>query len=151
MGYFFHGLIASQHLLVTRAKDWECAAVVPLAQGLAVIPLTDELLDEIGSQGNRGRFERLTPNVSSWVISISTVGQVAYMEAEFFGGVGGQSAVVFGDGRQILSLHSLDAINEALRIIRVSSKGYFDEFEAVGLPRHRNTEDWLTDAIKRPQ
>jgi hypothetical protein len=35
----------------------------------------------------------------------------------------------------------------ALRRLGVSAQGYVDEFEAVGLARHRNMDDWLEEAL----
>jgi len=34
------------------------------------------------------------------------------------------------------------AINEALRALGVKASGMFDEFEAVGLGQHRDTDEW---------
>ena len=76
------------------------------------------------------------------------------MEAEFFGGVGEQHAqiwdggvVVFGplhlnEGESMTPLGS--PISQVLRQLGVDKTTHFDEFDAVGLGRHRDTQDWLT-------
>ncbi|MER6666309.1 hypothetical protein ABT256_17340 [Amycolatopsis japonica] len=53
-------------------------------------------------------------------------GAVAYVEAEYFGGAGTQFAQVWEGGETILG------------------PLYFDEFDAVGLGRHRSTDEWLS-------
>ncbi|MER5519839.1 hypothetical protein [Streptomyces sp. NPDC002763] len=84
----------------------------------------------------------------------SAAGPVAYVEAEYFGGVGEQRAAVWTDGA--LAVGPLDApakkwfsravspISQALRQLGVRSSLGEDEFEAVGLDRHRNNDDWIS-------
>jgi hypothetical protein len=93
-------------------------------------------------------------------VGLSRGGAVAYVEAEFFGGTGSQAAVVWRDGAVVLpptvttdepgergeriELGDPDwAINRALQVLGASAEGAIDEFEAVGLRAHRDTEDWL--------
>jgi hypothetical protein len=150
VGYFLYAVIAKLPLLEVHSGQFALAAVVPLSLGLALIPVTDDFLDEIGSDGDRGRFEQLTPTLAAWVASLSAADRVAYVEAEFHGGTGGQGAVVWYQGAPILErLNSQEAINDALRLLGISRGVSHDEFVAVGLPRHRDTSDWLDDAIPK--
>ena len=85
-----------------------------------------------------------------WVEGVSFSAPAAYVEAEYFGGSGGQSAVVWSRGAESLPpTHSPEAINTALRLLGVSRGTFHDEFGAVGLPRHRHTEEWLSDTLPR--
>jgi hypothetical protein len=69
---------------------------------------------------------------------------VAYIEAEFFGGLGGQSAVVWSGGSEIMApIHAPNAIDQALRLQGVLAGDAYDAFAALGLGRHRNTHDWF--------
>ncbi len=150
MGYYIQAIASTQSALESRATDFSSAVVVPLASGLALVPLTAELLDEIGASGASGQFEKFTPAVAYWLRTVSDSAPAAYIEAEFFGGIGSQSATVWERGEQILApFHDRDAINIALRLFHISRGAFRDEFEAVGLPRHRNTDDWLADAIPK--
>ncbi|MGW5611730.1 hypothetical protein ACWEWI_37895 [Streptomyces sp. NPDC003753] len=84
----------------------------------------------------------------------SAAGPVAYVEAEYFGGVGEQRAAVWADG--VLAVGPLDVpakkwlsraaspISQALRQLGARSGLGKDEFEAVGLDRHRNNDDWIS-------
>jgi hypothetical protein len=127
------------------------AKVVALRQGLSLLPLTDALFDEIQTAApNAGeslpRFEKLSTAVESWVRGLSSRGLAAYVEAEYFGGAGGQSAVAWRQGDVILEpVHSQDAINCALRLLGVDAGGEHDEFDAVGLGLRRSTDDWMKE------
>jgi hypothetical protein len=118
--------------------------LISLRQGVFMIPVTDQLHEEIGRGGEMERFEKLSPRVEEWVRHISGGGPVAYVEAEFFGGDGGQSAVVWSNGARVLGpTHDEDAINQALRFLGVRPDGARDEFDAIDLGRNRDTHDWL--------
>jgi hypothetical protein len=100
--------------------------------GIPFLPLTDEGKTEVPSRVMQ-LCERLSQGRT-----------LAYIEAEFFGGAGAQACVVFTDGSQVgQPLVSEKAINQALQILGVSKGSAFDEFEAVGLGAHRDTDAWL--------
>jgi hypothetical protein len=151
MGYYLQAIIGKQQTLAQHASDFQYARVIPLVQGIAIIPLTDDLYDEIADGGEVEHFEKLSPGVEEWAQRMSAVATVAYIEAEFFGGTGGQSAVAWSGGSRVLGpLHSQDAINETLRFFGVRVDGAHDEFDAVGLGRHRDTDDWILEATPCP-
>jgi len=144
MSYYLQALIGKADALGKHTSDFQSARLVPLTQGMALIPLTDELHDEIGSGGEVEPFEKLSPGVEQWAQRISFAARIAYIEAEFFGGDGGQSAVVWsGSSRVIQPIHSQDAINQALCFLGVRIDNAHDEFDAIGLGQHRNTHDWI--------
>jgi hypothetical protein len=141
MGYYLEALIG--RTLSEHARAFKNARVVPLERGLTMIPMIDALHAEIGLGDELPRFEKLSPQVEEWARRPLT-DPVAYVEAEFFGGLGGQSAVVWQGGERILGpLHAADAINQALRVLGVSPAGAHDEFDAVDLGRHRKTAAWF--------
>ncbi len=147
MGYYLQAIIGKKQTLTQHAAEFQHAHVVPLAQGIAIIPLTDELYDEIADGGEVERFAKLSPGVERWAQRVSVAAPVAYVEAEFHGGQGGQSAVAWASGSRVLGpFHSQDAINETLRFFGVRVDGAHDEFDAVGLGRHRETDDWILEA-----
>ena len=78
-----------------------------------------EQLTEIGQRGYVSACLRSAP--------------VAYVEAEFFGGSGDQSAVVFEQGSVVLeAVQAEDAINRAMRVLEVEIGSHHDEFAALG-------------------
>ena len=147
MGYYLQAIIGKQRTLAHHASEFQHARIVLLAQGIAIIPMTDDLYDEIAEGGEVDGFYKLSQSIEEWAQRISTVAPVAYIEAEFFGGTGGQSAVAWSQGSRVLGpIHVQHAINEALRFFGVRVDGAHDEFDAVGLGRHRETADWIAEA-----
>jgi hypothetical protein len=144
MSYYLQALIGSKEVLDALASEFQHASVIPLAQGMALIPLTDQLHCEIGKGDTAEGFEKLSPAVSKWAQRISSAAPVTYVEAEFFGGVGGQTAVVWSQGAKVTGpIHSENAINQALRMLGVQMGNAHGEFDAMGLGRHRHTDDWI--------
>ncbi len=74
---------------------------------------------------------------------LSSRGRIAYVEAESFGGQGEQAALLAEDGKLVGEPNVfLNAINGALSFIGVKQGDAHDEFDAVGLGRERDTEQW---------
>ncbi|WP_407547630.1 hypothetical protein QOM21_01320 [Streptomyces sp. Pv4-95] len=116
--------------------------------------MTDQLFDAAtdGTEGPLG-FWRLPGGFDKHLANWSAGGGlVAYVEAEYFGGVGEQHAAVWADGAVALGpLHLSEGrppssvgspISQALRRLGASAVAANDEFASVGLDRHRRTEGW---------
>lgn len=124
----------------------ESLCLIELPQGYGMIPLTRDVRNGLKlsfcplTDGD----ENLPVELISLCEAISRKAQAAYVEAEFFGGDGMQASIVFnGDensGSIVIDEH---AINEALVEIGVQRLDHSDEFVALGLDRHRDTEEWL--------
>ncbi|MFJ2826571.1 hypothetical protein ACIPC1_03005 [Streptomyces sp. NPDC087263] len=155
MGYELQALIAEDELLRAASQDLADTTVVPLGQGLSLLPMTDQLLDAVtdGSVVGPLGFSRLPGGFDGLLAGWSAAGPVAYAEAEYFGGVGEQCAAVWSGGAVVLGpLHASEGepfpaagspIARALRRLGAVAGAAEDEFEAVGLGRHRRNEDWL--------
>ncbi|MEV6055765.1 hypothetical protein [Streptomyces sp. NPDC052107] len=158
MSYELQAVIAGDELLRVASRDVPGSHVVPLRQGLSLMPMTDEVFDAVtdGSDGGDLGFWRLPGGFDTLLAQWSAAGPIAYVEAECFGGVGEQRAAVWADGA--LALGPLDVptkkrfsravspISRALRRLGARRSLGEDEFEAVGLDRHRNNEDWISSA-----
>ena len=155
MGYELRAVIAGRAVLTVAAAGLEQAIVVPLGQEMALVPMTDVLFDavsdgtaaqEMGFWFLPGGFERV---LSTW----SGTGPVAYVEAEYFGGVGTQRAAVWARGALAFGPFAVEEhasvpsegtpISRALRLLGVVADRGLDEFDTVGLRRHRHLEDWV--------
>ena len=118
------------------------APIVMLSQSKALVPLTTSVRKEHGIL-----FLPLTDDGSADVpepvlVFASRAKKIAYIEAEFFG-AGTQAAAVWEEGRLVFGpVVADDAINQALRMLGVAKKEFIDEFEALNLGRHRNTDEW---------
>ncbi|MFF0294884.1 hypothetical protein ACFYS8_29275 [Kitasatospora sp. NPDC004615] len=149
MAYVLSAVVAAEPLL-RRVADLPGTRVVPLAQGLAMLPLPDAVraaLDD-GTRPFTGFYEfpgGLQHTLAAW----SDAGQIAYIEADIFGGTGDQSVAVWTRGALTLGPliePNAGPISLALRHLGAHADGHHDEFDAVGLGRHRRTEAWLKDA-----
>ncbi len=143
MGYFLYALIGKSETFKEEVLPYKNARVVQLGQGIAIIPITDELYEEIDSSDEIEKFEKLSSEIKEWAQRISSVAPVAYIEAEFFGGVGGQSAILWKTESCVLGpIHEQHAINRVLKLLGVERGNAYDEFDAIGLGKHRDTDDW---------
>ncbi|POX56337.1 hypothetical protein C3489_05790 [Streptomyces sp. Ru71] len=155
VGYELQAVIAKDELLRGVSRDLPAARLASLGQGLSLIPMTDQLYDAAmdGTEGPLG-FWRLPGGFDKRLADWSAAGPVAYVEAEYFGGVGEQHAAVWAYGAVVLGpLHAPDGqpfgsagspISQALRRLGVVVEAAAtDEFATVRLDRHRRTEDWI--------
>jgi hypothetical protein len=150
VGYTLEAVIGAPDVLQPIVDRWPDAMIVPLASGLALVPMTDELFDAAtdGTTQDAPGFFKLPTGFDRELAGWSAAGPVAYVEAEFFGGVGSQCAALWEGGRLTLGPMAADEdgpISQVLARLGVSRDGQRDEFDTVGLDRHRHTEDWLPE------
>ena len=149
MGYYLRAFLGKPEDLRTIAEAYDNARIVDLEQGLSLIPFTDDLYDQINnleSSPNIKTFEFLTANVEDKILKAIIDKPVAYVEADYFGGEGGQQGIVWTEGKRIAQWeYGQDVINAALKHFDVIAKAGMDEFATLGFGRHRNTADWLED------
>lgn len=149
MGHFVTGLVAQPKQLEEFAEKHSLHKPIALTQGLSILPLRDEDLDAFLKPpmiGHPEGFTYLSEQLVNEVAPASESGAILYFETEYFGGTGAQGAAVFSKGSLVFGPKSAESgpINEALRVLGVKvTPPAFDEFEAIGLNRHRHTEDWL--------
>jgi hypothetical protein len=161
VGYQLQAVLAAADLLTARAADLPEAAVVPLDHGMALVPMTERLADALDSGAPDPGTESLRfvwlPNGFDRVLADwSAAGPVAYVEADYFGGVGSQRAVVWLRGEVVLGPLGVapgqphgppgSPISRSLARLGVACDGALDEFDTVGLRRHRETGDWAGDS-----
>lgn len=151
MGHTLEALIIPSEATVMAKAMLRHTHPVPLAQGLFLVPILAATFDEL-----RERFPDVIDPVEPdlWKFSgpialiaerLSHLGAVAYVETDYFGGVGNQAAMVWRAGEVIMPATKDEAgpINAALRLLGVKARPPHDEFDSVGLGAHRHNEDWL--------
>lgn len=69
---------------------------------------------------------------------------IAWLHASFFGGFGEQESTLRIFGEKISFGPSYDAINEALSRLGVVRTAEHDEFDSLGLGKHRDN-DWMPE------
>jgi len=119
-----------------------------LGKKIFIIPMTEELYDEINELMNSedvGKLKYMSKNIENKILTIIGTSCIGYVEAEYFGGQGGQSGIIWQDGRlyQPYDFGS-NAINSVLKHLGIIAQKGLDEFDTINMGRHRNNEDWLT-------
>jgi type IV secretory pathway VirB6-like protein len=124
--------------------------MITLAQGVAMIPLTEKLRAELKQSNRRpgkpafSGFENLSAAVASWISNASADTTLAWIEATYFGGWGGQTLVVWQNKEIVIGPASdSNAINRALKLLGVQATENLDEFDTLKLGRYKHTKQWL--------
>ena len=147
MGYKLEAYIGKDENLTPILKKFSESQKVELNNGVSMIPMTDELFDEInGTTSSLGisTFEFLTENTEQKIIQLIKNQKVAYVESEFHGGQGGHIGIIWQDEkRKMLTEFDKSSMNKILKELGVNRTLLKDEFETVGLDKNRQTENWI--------
>lgn len=149
MSYSLEAVIGTDAAVRAAARPWPLARVASLGSGLALLPLTEEfvagLAPKYGSAADEpiASFPEFRFAVPRWLRDASHGATLAFVGAEYFGGIGAQWSIAMKDGAVALGpLKGTDSINRALQLLGVKCDPGKDEFDTVGLGRHRSVEKW---------
>jgi hypothetical protein len=163
MGHVLHAVIGPMPCVSAFACCWNQARLVPLPQGFALVPLSGALFDDIRELANIDRpdpfpgFERLSAALEAVLRAVSRHGALAYIETDYFGGCGSQSAVAWSGSRLLSEPFRTEttwkgsrfetipdgerAINAILAAVGVWRRGEADCFDMLELGKFRNTDE----------
>ncbi|NBE85241.1 hypothetical protein [Micromonospora rubida] len=163
MSYQLSAVVADVELLREQTADLDHAVLAALRQDFALLPVTPQLVEEltgvlpdfvVGGPGPDQPFELvLSPALAALFAGWSRLGPVAYLEAEFSGGVGRQASVVWLAGAVSWGPRFDDVLdsprerwplNAALIRLGAEPGRWIDPFAELGLHLERNTDGWLT-------
>jgi hypothetical protein len=163
MRYELNAIISARWVLEPLRACYRHAHLVTLPRAeLALIPLTEELVRELDHTGTRlcaeTGFCHLSTGALELLRATSAYGRIAYLEADYLGRDGRQSAAVWHLGEIIYGPRILgrsepfpakgkSPICAALRQLGVVASGHRDEFVVAGLGRCRRTADWATAGL----
>ncbi|MEO6230880.1 MAG: hypothetical protein ABJB11_22590 [Ferruginibacter sp.] len=146
MGYYLQAFIGQTSDLEKFKLQYPLSKLVELVSGISMVPLTEKLFYQINEKEEP---EWILPGesnielIEAKVIKVINGSKVAYVEAEYFGGEGGQMSIIWEKGKRIAELKfGQNKINEVLKNFGIKSVKGKDEFETAGLSRQRNTKDW---------
>lgn len=163
MGHHINALIGTNEALKSFITRLGSPAPTELSFGLVIIPLDEQRLDAIAMSVEPAidGFTYLTPLMAQ-EIAATVSGQTLYVETEYFGGIGGQSAAYFENGQlawwgaesteappagsSLADLYEKTAnggkspINEGLSRLGVVRSERCDEFDQIELQRFRSLE-----------
>lgn len=150
MGYVLRAVIARCGVLGQPPAWIADSAVIPLPQGCCMVPVTQGVCYAFGPADRpwlyaaHSIFTNLPEGLVPHLRELSRGGGVAYVEAEYSGGLGEQRSIVWDGGAPLEEpRESSNAINDALRRLGVEPAEGMDRFDTLGLGRHRSVEDWL--------
>ena len=126
-----------------------------------MVPASDSFVDWIelklcvAGEDPFSIFTYLSRSMHRMLVDFSHNASVAYLETDYFGGVGAQMAVGYSQGQVAIDpLHSeakhdgqdvihtpkgVEPINQVLKFLGVSVGDDFDEFDALELGQYRHT------------
>ncbi|MBU2664226.1 hypothetical protein KOI35_12055 [Actinoplanes bogorensis] len=152
MGHSISAVIVREPFDAGAAERWDVISA-PLDAGLRLIHLSPEYIDYWRSRHGAtadldvpAAFPDEFPRAGFLsALAAAVTGRedptFAVVLTEYFGGVGDQWACVFVAGRR---QETDGTINDALRVLGVRAAGDADEFDTVGLGRHRTTPEYLS-------
>lgn len=158
MGHSVQLIIGRGAAVQAFLRQWPGARAVDLREGWQAIPVEDALYAAIEAKApgaSRPPKLDVSPLGLDQALAGATEGGggLAYVETEYFGGTGGQSAMAFLDGRETMAPQRArgggGAINQALRAIGVKRSVADDEFDTIGLGERRSMDDYGPDGPRR--
>ena len=123
MGHSIQAIVGSKHVLDRVQQRFGTSRVIELSQGLYLLPMLEELYDALPSADDLKfpteypQFTFLSPKLVTLLTAASKEGAVAYVETDYFGGLGDQGAIVAKEGNRESSPHA--AIAESIRFALV--------------------------------
>lgn len=151
MGHSVQLVIGKAPAIDRFLKAWPAARAVPLKDGWMAIPMEDALYELIhaaapGMERPEG-LDVSPPGLEAALIAATKEGGgLAFVETDYFGGSGAQSAEAFVDGDEAVearrSRGAGGPINSALRAIGVVKADGMDEFDTIGLGERRSMSDY---------
>jgi hypothetical protein len=156
MGHCIQAIVATPGVADRLRAVHPRLPCVATRRGFAIIPVEAEFIESTGVAGPpqaTETFMLLTDAFQDYLLDLSRFGRVAYIETEYFGGVGGQGAAAYSD-RQILmepEWAESGPINRALELIGVRRGLLGDRFSALGLHEYRSNDDLVALAASRQQ
>ena len=135
MGYYLQAFIGKANDIVRIEQAFTLSKVTTLKQDISLIMLTEKLFKQITDSvpsDDIGGFEYLTSKVELKILDAIQNDTIAYIEAEYFGGEGWQSAIIWKNGKRIKEIKLTDnAINSVLDYFGVIAEKGKDEFDTL--------------------
>jgi hypothetical protein len=151
MGHCIHAIVAPAATANAISVLWPALPRLDRGDGFAIFPVDAGLIDariapDKTPLESRDESMMLTGGFRKLLQTMSRDGQLAYIETEYFGGVGGQGALVCRNGEEVMAprWHGHGTINKALRLIGMPRRLFQDHFAAAGFDQVRDNDDILS-------
>lgn len=144
MGHCVRAIIGAHKVVQRIENDWY-AKEINLPQGYGMIFLTDALLDNIAELFESANESSTPDAVTNFLLQeYSFHTKLAYIETDYFGGIGTQSGILYENGNiSIPPCSGEGAINSLLRELGVWCEVNKDEFDSLNLGIYRRMDKWI--------
>lgn len=149
MGHAITAFVAEPRTLKRLSRVLADADIYTLrSERLLILPVTDEVFDRAVSLKGMSDpvsadFWGLTHALAALASESATHSAIAYIETDYFGGSGTQSAMVWMPGIAAgTAHHGPGAINEALTALGLKPHPPLDAFDTLGLGEVRSTAEF---------
>ena len=147
MAHCIHAIVAPLATADVIAICWPELPRLDRENGYSIFPVDAELIDAKIAPDRTptvtdDTFMLMTNGFRHLLQEMSKNGQLAYVETEYFGGVGGQAALVCRNGGEIMppTWSESGTINDALGLIGMERESFADRFIAAGFGLVRNND-----------
>ncbi len=145
MGHCISAIIGRREDVCRIAEQMIHADLIELPQGFGMILMTDKLLrdvEELAEVSDEIVFpglDRFTEAVRELMERYSFHTKLAYIETDYFGGVGTQGGLLYESGCCVVAPRSSETgvINALLSELGVRREPGKDEFDSLGLSKYR--------------
>lgn len=148
MGHCIRAIVAPALAAESISRIWPELPRLSCENGFAVFPVDAALIDQRIAPDKTptvtgDEFMLLTNGFRELLCAMSIGGELAYVETEYFGGTGGQGALVYRDGDESMppTWRETGIINVALKMIGLKRSIFVDEFETAGFGLVRRNDD----------
>jgi hypothetical protein len=150
MGHCVQAIIAPAETADAISASWPELPRLDRGSGFVVFPVDADIIDsriepdKIPAK-TAAKFKLLTDGFRKLLQALSRNGQLAYVETDYFGGIGGQGALVCRNGEEIMppTWDKRGPVNHALKLIGMPRGLFTDRFTAAGFDRLRDNDDIL--------
>jgi hypothetical protein len=160
--HILHAAIGASPAVKDFSSRWRSTSFIALPQNFAIVPLTAVLCDDIDELMNLSdphpfvEFDRLSAGVETVLRQSSRFGALGYIEINYSGSSGTQSAIAWSNGKILAGVFTSEmiwdvksyklnstgksAIDRVLSVLGVWTHQQKDESEMLGLANFRDTE-----------
>ena len=148
MGHCIQAIVVASEIADRLRAAYPQLRCVSARQGYMILPIDADFVDSVtGAQppNSTDTFMLLTEAFGHFLRELSRFGPLAYIETEYFGGIGGQGAAVYA-GREVIlapEWRESGVINRALKQIGMRRRPFADRFMALGLDAYRSNDDLM--------
>lgn len=155
MGHSVQVIVSPTMVADAICSLYPALSALGTSTGFSLIPIEADFIDDVVhdrplQETGENEFMLLTAGFVKFLCELSRLGPVAYVETDYFGGQGGQGALVYSGCSEVMTpaWGDIGTINRALELIGVPEVAGGDRFTAIGLDDFR-FNDQIVEAARK--